>query len=113
MSSFEAIDIQALLEEVLTIVKPLADKSENVIKLICPANVGTFRSDQTKVKQCLLNLLSNANKFTSKGTLTLTVARESGSRVCFGLSDNGIGMTKEQLDRLFEPFSQSDASTTR
>ena len=64
----EAIDIQALLEEVLTIVKPLADKSENVIKLNCPADVGSFRSDQTKVKQCLLNLLSNANKFTSKGT---------------------------------------------
>ena len=109
----EAIDIQALLEEVLTIVKPLADKSENVIKLICPANVGTFRSDQTKVKQSLLNLLSNANKFTSKGTLTVTVARESGSRVCFGVSDTGIGMTKEQLDRLFQPFSQSDASTAK
>ena len=109
----EAIDIQALLEEVLTIVKPLADKSENVIKLICPADVGSFRSDQTKVKQCLLNLLSNANKFTSKGTLTLTVTRESGSRVCFGVSDTGIGMTKEQLDRLFQPFSQSEASTAK
>src|ERR1700747_699269 len=113
MSSFEAIDIQALLEEVRTIVKPPADKSENVIKLICPANVGTFRSDQTKVKQSLLNLLSNANKFTSKGTLTVTVARESGSRVCFGVSDTGIGMTKEQLDRLFQPFSPSDASTAK
>ena len=109
----EAIDIQALLEEVLTIVKPLADKSENVIKLICPADVGSFRSDQTKVKQCMLNLLSNANKFTSKGTLTLTVTRESGSRVCFGVSDTGIGMTKEQLDRLFQPFSQSEASTAK
>ena len=109
----EAIDIQALLEEVLTIVKPLADKSENVIKLNCPADVGSFRSDQTKVKQCLLNLLSNANKFTSKGTLALTVARESGSRVCFGVSDTGIGMTKEQLDRLFQPFSQSEASTAK
>jgi PAS domain S-box-containing protein len=109
----EAIDIQALLEEVQSIVRPLTDKSENVIKLNCPADVGTFRSDQTKVKQCLLNLLSNANKFTSKGTLTLTVARESGSRVCFGVSDTGIGMTKEQLDRLFQPFCQSDASTTK
>ena len=109
----EAIDIRALLEEVLTIVKPLADKSENVIKLICPADVGSFRSDQTKVKQCMLNLLSNANKFTSKGTLTLTVTRESGARVCFGVSDTGIGMTKEQLDRLFQPFSQSEASTAK
>src|SRR6516165_8993826 len=109
----EAIDIQALLEEVLTIVKPLADKSENVIKLNYPADVGSFRSDQTKVKQCLLNLLSNANKFTSQGTLTLTATRESGSRVCFGVSDTGIGMTKQQLDRLFQPFSQSEASTAK
>ena len=101
------------MKKCCTIVKPLADKSENVIKLICPADIGSFRSDQTKVKQCLLNLLSNANKFTSKGTLTVTVARESGSRVCFGVSDTGIGMTKEQLDRLFQPFSQSDASTTK
>jgi signal transduction histidine kinase len=71
----EAVDIQALLEEVLSIVRPLADKGENVIEVICPVDVGAFHSDQTKVKQCLLNLLSNANKFTSEGKLTLTVAR--------------------------------------
>ena len=108
----EAVDIQALLEEVLSIVKPLADKSENVIKVICPADIGSFRSDQTKVKQCLLNLLSNANKFTSRGTLTVTVARESDSPVCFRVSDTGVGMTREQLSRLFQAFSQLDASTT-
>jgi CheY-like chemotaxis protein len=61
----------------------------------------------------LLNLLSNANKFTSKGTLTLTAARENGSDACFCVSDTGIGMTKEQLDRLFQAFSQSDASTAK
>ncbi len=109
----EAVDIQALVKEVLSIVKPLADKSENVIEVICPADIGSFRSDQTKVKQCLLNLLSNANKFTSKGTLTLTVAREGNSRVCFRVSDTGVGMTKEQLGRLFQAFSQADASTTK
>jgi PAS domain S-box-containing protein len=109
----ESIDIQALLEEVLSIVKPLADKSGNVIKMVCPADIGSFRSDQTKVKQCLLNLLSNADKFTSKGTLTLTVAREAGSRVCFRVLDTGVGMTKEQLGRLFQAFSQSDASTAK
>ena len=109
----EAVDIQALVKEVLSIVKPLADKSENVIEVICPADIGSFRSDQTKVKQCLLNLLSNANKFTSKGTLTLTVAREGGSQVCFRVSDTGVGMTQEQLGRLFQAFSQADASTTK
>ena len=109
----EPVDIQALVKEVLSIVKPLTDKNENVIEVICPADIGSFRSDQTKVKQCLLNLMSNANKFTSKGTLTLTVAREGGSQVCFRVSDTGIGMTEEQLGRLFQAFSQADASTTK
>jgi len=109
----EEIDIQALVTEVLSIVKPLADKNENAIEVICPADIGSFRSDQTKVKQCLLNLMSNGNKFTTKGALTLTVAREGGSQVCFRVSDTGIGMTKEQLGRLFQAFSQADASTTK
>jgi signal transduction histidine kinase/CheY-like chemotaxis protein len=109
----EEVDLQALVKEVLSIVKPLADKSENVIEVICPADIGSFRSDQTKVKQCLLNLLSNANKFTSKGALTLTVAREDNSRICLRVSDTGVGMTKEQLGRLFEAFSQADASTAK
>ena len=93
----EPIDIQALIKEVLSIVKPLADKSGNVIEVICPADIGSFRSDQTKVKQCLLNLMSNANKFTSKGALTLTVAREANAGACFRVSDTGVGMTEEQL----------------
>ena len=97
----------------LSIVKPLADKSENAVEVICPADIGSFRSDQTKVKQCLLNLMSNANKFTSKGTLTLTVTREDTSRIYFRVSDTGVGMTKEQLGRLFQAFSQADASTTK
>jgi signal transduction histidine kinase/CheY-like chemotaxis protein len=109
----EPVDIQALLKEVLSIVKPLTDKNENVIEVICPADIGSFRSDQTKVKQCLLNLMSNASKFTSKGTLTLTVARDGGSQVRFGVSDTGVGMTQEQLGRLFQAFSQADASTTK
>ena len=109
----EPIDIQALINEVVSIVKPLTDKNQNVVELICPADIGSFRSDQTKLKQCLLNLLSNASKFTSKGTLTLTVAREGGSQVRFDVSDTGIGMTQEQLGRLFEAFSQADSSTTK
>ena len=109
----EEVDVQALVKEVLSIVKPLADKNENSIEVICPADIGSFRSDHTKVKQCLLNLLSNANKFTSKGTLTLMVAREDNSRASFRVSDTGIGMTEEQLGQLFEAFTQTYASTTR
>src|SRR6185437_122650 len=110
---FEAIDIQALVKETLSIVKPLADKSENVVEVVCPADIGSFRSDQTKVKQCLLNLMSNANKFTSKGTLTLSAGREGDSWICFRVSDTGVGMTEEHLGRLFQAFSQADASTTK
>src|SRR5262245_49975564 len=109
----EEVDTKALIEEVLSIVKPLADKNENILKVVCPTDIGSFRSDQTKVKQCLLNLLSNANKFTSKGTLTLTAAREHNARMSFRVSDTGVGITKEQLGRLFEAFSQADASTTK
>jgi adenylate cyclase len=109
----EPVDIEAVIKEVLSIVKPLADKSGNIIELICPTDIGSFRSDQTKLKQCLLNLMSNANKFTSKGALTLTVAREANAGVCFRVSDTGVGMTEEQIGRLFQAFSQADASTTK
>jgi signal transduction histidine kinase/CheY-like chemotaxis protein/HAMP domain-containing protein len=109
----EPVDIRALVNEAVSIVKPLSDKSENIIEVVCPDNIGSFRSDQTKVKQCLLNLMSNANKFTNKGTLTLAVRREDTTRVCFKVSDSGVGMTKEQLARLFQAFSQADASTTK
>jgi CheY-like chemotaxis protein len=109
----EELDLQGLVKEVLSILRPLAEKNENVIEVTCPADIGSFHSDQTKVKQCLVNLLSNANKFTSKGTLTLTVGREGGSQVYFRVSDTGIGMTEEELGRLFQAFSQADASTTK
>jgi signal transduction histidine kinase/DNA-binding response OmpR family regulator len=109
----EPVDIQSLVKEVVSIVKPLADKNENVIEVACPADIGSFRSDQTKVKQCLLNLMSNASKFTNKGKLTLTAAREGRSQVCFSVSDTGVGMTDEQFSRLFQAFGQADASTTK
>ena len=80
----EKVNIQALIKEVLSIVKPLADKNGNVFVVICPADIGSFRSDLTKVKQCLLNLMSNANKFTSKGTLTLTVRARGQPGTAFG-----------------------------
>jgi CheY-like chemotaxis protein len=109
----EPVDVPALVKEVVSIVKPLTDKNENAIEVICPADIGSFRSDQTKIKQCLLNLLSNASKFTSKGRLTLAVAREGGAQVRFAVSDTGLGMTPEQLGRLFQAFSQADAATTK
>ncbi len=81
-----------------------------------PESVGTMRGDLTKVRQALFNLLSNASKFTENGRVTLSVSREAvdGSDwVEFQVNDTGIGMTPEQLARLFQPFTQADASTTR
>ncbi len=65
------------------------------------------------MKQALLNLLSNAAKFTSKGRLTLRVAREADGAVCFRVSDTGVGMTQGELDKLFQPFRQADDSSTK
>lgn len=109
----EKVDIKALVNEVKSIVQPLAEKSDNELEVICPKDIGDFWSDETKVKQCLLNLMSNANKFTSKGKVTLTVERNADSLICFRVADTGLGMNEEQLGRLFQAFTQADASTTK
>jgi adenylate cyclase len=109
----EEIDLSNLVGEVVSIIKPLADKNSNTLEVKCPPDIGSLRSDQTKVKQALLNLLSNASKFTNRGTLTLTVSRPTAAQVSLRVSDTGLGMTPEQLGKLFQAFSQADASTTK
>src|SRR5690606_38993807 len=79
-------------------------------------DVGTIHSDVTKVRQMLFNLLSNASKFTDNGDIRVLARRESDERgewVVFAVEDTGIGMSEEQQSRVFQPFSQADASTTR
>ena len=121
----ESFDIPAFVREVAQMIGPLVDRKGNQLVVECPTDIGTMRSDLVKVRQCLLNLLSNANKFTEKGTITLSVSRQlsvvSGptsissqqSTINFRISDTGIGMTPEQLGRLFQAFSQADTSTAR
>jgi signal transduction histidine kinase len=80
----------------------------------CDPELGDMRADLTKVRQALFNLLSNACKFTEGGTVTLHARRElDGRSVVFDVSDTGIGMTEEQIGRLFQEFSQAEASTSR
>jgi signal transduction histidine kinase/CheY-like chemotaxis protein len=108
----EEVDLAGLVEEVRSIVEPLAAANGNRLEIECPAGLGRFRTDRTKLKQSLLNLLSNAGKFTHQGRVGLEV-RPADSDISFVVSDTGIGMTKEQQSRLFQAFSQADASTTR
>ena len=113
----ETFDISNLLEDVSNTVQLLVQKNSNVLEVRCPANLGAMRADMTKVRQSLFNLLSNASKFTKNGKINLEAARElsptKSDWIVFRVSDTGIGMTPEQQDRVFEAFSQADASTAR
>ncbi len=113
----EAVYLARLVDEVKTIVEPMVVKNGNRFVIDCPPDIGALRTDLTKLKQSLINLLGNAAKFTKQGEVRLSLARVEGSdglrRVRFAVSDTGIGMTGEQLGRLFQAFTQADSSTTR
>jgi len=97
-------------------VEPLLVKRANTLEVHVSDSVDTMHSDLTKVRQSLLNLLSNACKFTQQGMITLTVGQETVEHqpwCIFRVCDTGIGMTPEQMAQLFQPFTQADASTTR
>jgi signal transduction histidine kinase/CheY-like chemotaxis protein len=112
----EDIDIAALAAEVQSIIRPLVAKNGNRLEIICPPDIGRMRSDLTKVKQSLLNLLSNSSKFTTNGSITLKIGRSAeaaGSVIEFEVSDTGIGMTAAQVAKLFQAFTQADTTTTK
>jgi PAS domain S-box-containing protein len=111
----ETFAVRPVLEEVLTTAAPLALKNRNRLAVHGAEAAGTMHADLVKLRQMLLNLLSNACKFTADGTVTLTVAREESDGrpwVAFRVSDTGIGLTEEQIGRLFTAFSQAEASTS-
>ncbi len=112
----ETIDVSSLMDGVVTTVMPLVEKNNNELEVRSGDGLGRMHTDLTKVRQTLLNLLSNASKFTEKGRITLSVRRESVNGVDwleFTVSDTGIGMSEEQVVRLFKDFTQADSSTTR
>ncbi len=108
----ESVGLQSLADEVKLMIEPLAAANGNTLTIECPPDAGYIASDQTKLKQSLLNLLSNACKFTRNGQVGLAIGRELG-RVVFQVSDTGIGISKAQQSQLFEAFHQADSSTTR
>jgi signal transduction histidine kinase len=112
----ENFDIAKLVEEVQTTSAPLVEKRSNRFVVRCEPDLGMLKGDVTKLKQILLNLLSNASKFTEKGEIGLEVSRErdaEGNWISFRVRDTGIGMTPEQLGKVFHAFTQADAATTR
>jgi len=108
----EDFEVAAVVQEVAVTVEGLVAKKGNTLALELEPGLGSAHTDVTKLRQCLINLLSNAAKFTEDGRITLAVTRADGA-LRFAVTDTGIGMTQEQLGKLFERFTQADASTTR
>ncbi len=129
----ETFQVSNLIEEVVTTVKPLVAKNGNSLTVNCDSNLGMMRADAAKVRQALLNLASNAAKFTARGKITISAWKEEGAvlpignsgvrqsvqpqpnqqSIVFKVIDTGIGMTEDQVLKLFGAFSQADDSTTR
>jgi PAS domain S-box-containing protein len=112
----ESFVISRVIEDVVSTIRPLVEKNANALKVHCAADLGAMHADLTKVRQSLFNLLSNACKFTENGTITLEASRElidDIDWIKFSVSDTGIGMAPDQMEKLFQPFVQGDASTSR
>ena len=108
----EDFDVASMMNDVASTVAPLIEKNGNTLVLSIGSGLGPMRADVTKVRQILLNLLSNASKFTDKGEIRLS-GRSAGDEVVLDVSDSGIGLTEAQCSRLFEAFAQAEVSTSK
>lgn len=112
----EDIDVAAMVRDIESTMLPTVQKNGNELAIEIPDDIGVMHSDLTKIRQTLFNLLSNAAKFTKAGKIKIVVGNHLYRRrqfITFTVSDTGIGIKPGQLDRLFEPFTQADESTTR
>ncbi|GAX34754.1 sensor histidine kinase [Nodularia sp. NIES-3585] len=117
----ETFEIATLINNVVLTVKSAMDKNNNILEVYCDQQLGTMYADQTRMRQVLLNLLSNAAKFTTNGKVILTVKNEKTNLlpesplgvITFSVADTGIGMSHSQQQQLFKPFTQGDTSTTK
>jgi GAF domain-containing protein len=110
----ETFPLVPVIEDVAKTIEPMATKNGNRLVIDCPADLGTIHADQTRFRQSLLNLASNANKFTEKGTVTIAAhkGQEDGRDwITLSVADTGIGMTPEQMGKLFQEFSQASSTT--
>ncbi|MBW4436382.1 MAG: ammonium transporter [Pleurocapsa minor GSE-CHR-MK-17-07R] len=112
----EAFDVRMMMADIVTTMTPLVEKKHNALEVVYDHDPAEMTADLTKVRQVIINLLSNASKFTDHGTITVRVSRQQYGGtdwLSFAVADTGIGMTDEQISRLFQKFMQADSSTTR
>ncbi|MBE9563020.1 MAG: response regulator, partial [Proteobacteria bacterium] len=112
----ERFDLRTMLKNTISTLHPLIENKANAIKMIFDVDLGEIYTDLTKVRQIVFNLLSNASKFTEQGIITLKVSKyneQDEEFINIQVTDEGIGMTKEQLSNLFKVFTQADASISR
>jgi GAF domain-containing protein/CheY-like chemotaxis protein len=110
----ESFPLVPLIEDVAKTIEPMATKNRNRIAIDCRPDIGTIHADQIRFRQTLLNLASNANKFTEKGTVTIAVQPQrldGRDGITIAVTDTGIGMTPEQMGKLFQEFSQASTRT--
>jgi signal transduction histidine kinase len=110
----ETFPLVPLIADVVKTIEPLAAKNANQVAVNCDGAIGTLHADQMRLRQALLNLMSNANKFTERGTISIDArqGQESGGDwITIAITDTGIGMTQEQMDKLFQEFSQASSTT--
>lgn len=111
--SLEVVNLNDLIDETVDTVQPMVAKNGNTLRTDIQANVQTIVTDAQKLRQILLNLLSNAAKFTQSGEIRLLVRQDGDNDLRFEVADTGIGMTEEQLAKIFDPFVQGDSSTSK
>ena len=112
----ETFELNQILDDVMKTSSPLAQKNDNELVIDYKTDIDFVTADQTRVKQVVLNLISNACKFTEKGKITVGVnkiVQDGGDLISIDVSDTGIGMSEEQMSKLFNSFVQADSSTTR
>ena len=108
----EEFDFNYFLDQIKATVKPLIEKNKNTFVVEKPDDLDKLTNDQTKLRQILFNMLSNAAKFTKEGSINLAVTNY-GEKVRFAVTDTGIGMNAEQLGKVFEEFTQAEATTSK
>jgi signal transduction histidine kinase len=113
---YDDFNVPMLVWDTSTTIQPLLTQNNNRLNIDCDLQLGDIRADMTRLRQILLNILSNACKFTKSGEINIKVYRQSFAQhkyFCFAISDTGIGISPENMQKLFQPFNQADSSTTR